>query len=475
MTTTDQHPVTVALSKQLEVATDINACFCIGCGQPDEPELHDPARCPAREGGKLDVLTVADALEVYDTSCDEEPDLDGDARALHCAIVATRLASVSSASAEKPDVRAFVDSYEFRADDGDHTPTEAERALIEDAIHGYLAASPEPVPATNQAGEVEDPAKIALDAYNQGYRDGCEDSGGEADAESSRDGFHDWLHDYKMPEPGNAFAIDLPSNEGRAEVRKQDDGKWQVFVVSENAFEGGYRSAWNLPTFEAAVRNIMDVLWEGCLPFDAPALATQPATSQPEEAWMNDPRSLDAGLPATSQEGANEDGTTDFHRQPCVLSHVAVMRAVETNWNSGPDNLVAAILALAATPTPPTLSEDLREAERLREEVAFLLARSGQAGKFTFGGKRWTGVSSNALVSIAFGEPEEALPSDSSDLAACYRAVMRLPMHRRTDAVFDHLETGERYVEGKYEGSIEWAREDAEWPGRAALAQVKAS
>jgi len=98
--TTDQQAVTVALSKQLEVATDINACFCIGCGQPDEPELHDPARCPAREGGKLDVLTVADALEVYDTSCDEEPDLDGDARALHCAIVATRLASVSSASAE---------------------------------------------------------------------------------------------------------------------------------------------------------------------------------------------------------------------------------------------------------------------------------------------------------------------------------------------------------------------------------------
>jgi len=96
----DQQTVTIPLSKQLEAATDINACFCIGCGQPDEPDLHDSARCPARAGGKLDALTIADALEVYDTSCDEEQDLDGDARALHCAIVAARLASASSVSAE---------------------------------------------------------------------------------------------------------------------------------------------------------------------------------------------------------------------------------------------------------------------------------------------------------------------------------------------------------------------------------------
>ncbi|MCW2763352.1 MAG: hypothetical protein JWR85_3553 [Marmoricola sp.] len=25
-----------------------DACFCISCGQPDEPELHDPAKCPPR-------------------------------------------------------------------------------------------------------------------------------------------------------------------------------------------------------------------------------------------------------------------------------------------------------------------------------------------------------------------------------------------------------------------------------------------
>lgn len=113
------------------------------------------------------------------------------------------------------------------------------------------------------------------------------------------------------------------------------------------------------------------------------------------------------------------------------------------------------------------------EGERLREaqaDTAFLLARSGNAGKCMFGGKRWTGISSNALVAIAFGEEDAGLPSDSGDLAACYRAVMRLPAHRRTAVVFQHLERGEQHVESKYPGSIDEARKAAEWRGRAALA-----
>jgi len=77
----------VTLSRQLQVATNIDACFCIGCGQPDEPELHDPLRCPAM-GGHLDAVPVATALEVYDESCETEPELDGEARALHCVITA---------------------------------------------------------------------------------------------------------------------------------------------------------------------------------------------------------------------------------------------------------------------------------------------------------------------------------------------------------------------------------------------------
>lgn len=35
-------------------------------------------------------------------------------------------------------VHAWVQDYEFRSDDGDHVPTADERALIEDAIEGYL-------------------------------------------------------------------------------------------------------------------------------------------------------------------------------------------------------------------------------------------------------------------------------------------------------------------------------------------------
>lgn len=37
-------------------------------------------------------------------------------------------------------------------------------------------------------------ANIALVAYTQGYRDGCQDSGAEADMECARNGWHDWLH-----------------------------------------------------------------------------------------------------------------------------------------------------------------------------------------------------------------------------------------------------------------------------------------
>ncbi len=36
-------------------------------------------------------------------------------------------------------IETYVQDYEWRADEGDHTPTEDERALIADAIHGLLA------------------------------------------------------------------------------------------------------------------------------------------------------------------------------------------------------------------------------------------------------------------------------------------------------------------------------------------------
>lgn len=115
------------------------------------------------------------------------------------------------------------------------------------------------------------------------------------------------------------------------------------------------------------------------------ALATQPATSQPEETWMNDSRSLDAGLPATSQEGegtgwgawnpdSGEEYTSNhpFESGECVEAE-RIRRSTpqeDTLWQGMQEQFMRAealTAALAATPTPLTLSEDLREALRAWE------------------------------------------------------------------------------------------------------------
>lgn len=75
----------------------------------------------------------------------------------------------------------------------------------------------------------------------------------------------------QSPQPASAegmesFHIVLPSGEGVAEVRAQEDGRFAVWIVGTHLFDGGYRSAWNLPSFETACRNILDVVWVGCLP-----------------------------------------------------------------------------------------------------------------------------------------------------------------------------------------------------------------
>jgi hypothetical protein len=41
-------------------------------------------------------------------------------------------------------VADYVANYEFRGDEGDHAPSDGERALIEDAIQGFLADSVDP-------------------------------------------------------------------------------------------------------------------------------------------------------------------------------------------------------------------------------------------------------------------------------------------------------------------------------------------
>jgi len=57
-----------------------------------------------------------------------------------------------------PSVHEYVIDYEFRFDGGaGYTPTLAERAMIEDAIQGYLGANPVPsVQVTAARGRGDD-------------------------------------------------------------------------------------------------------------------------------------------------------------------------------------------------------------------------------------------------------------------------------------------------------------------------------
>lgn len=67
------------------------------------------------------------------------------------------------------------------------------------------------------------------------------------------------------------FSIRLPNGTEatHAEVRKAGDGSFAVWVIDPRHPDGEYRSAWSLPSFESAVRNIMDVIWDGFLPMGA--------------------------------------------------------------------------------------------------------------------------------------------------------------------------------------------------------------
>lgn len=113
--------------------------------------------------------------------------------------------------------------------------------------------------------------------------------------------------------------------------------------------------------------------------------------------------------------------------------------------------------------TPAEIARETCETcKKLTAERDFLLLRCSNAGKVSFHNERWTGVSSNALVDVAFfGREDNSLPWDGQDLAACYRTVMRLPEHLKTDAVFAQLKRGEDNVSSD---NLKWAREVTGWP-----------
>ena len=53
------------------------------------------------------------------------------------------------------NIHDYVNNYEFRGDGADHTPTEDERAMLEDVIAGYLASLPQEPAAWANGDELD--------------------------------------------------------------------------------------------------------------------------------------------------------------------------------------------------------------------------------------------------------------------------------------------------------------------------------
>jgi len=83
-------------------------------------------------------------------------------------------------------------------------------------------------------------------------------------------------------------------------------------------------------------------------------------------------------------------------------------------------------------------------------DIAFLLLRADCAGSCSFTSDRWTGASSNSIVSVAYGGEQKELPWDRSDYAACVRTVRRLPKHRVTPEVMAALRKAKEHYLSRY-------------------------
>lgn len=114
--------------------------------------------------------------------------------------------------------------------------------------------------------------------------------------------------------------------------------------------------------------------------------------------------------------------------------------------------------------------------EQLHADIAFLAARAGMTGAFVCDKHRSWGMGSNAIVALAYGGVQTALPYDWSDYAACVRAVRLLPRHRRTPEVYAALMRARAEVIQRYpdyaNGALrkiqreQWAAQRAAMPKR---------
>ena len=79
--------------------------------------------------------------------------------------------------------------------------------------------------------------------------------------------------------------------------------------------------------------------------------------------------------------------------------------------------------------------------DQVLRDIEFLAQRAKHAGAASFSKERETGLSSNAIVSLAYlGEPVKHLPLDFSDLLACEGMFEKLPEHRKTRIVLNAME-----------------------------------
>ena len=86
-------------------------------------------------------------------------------------------------------------------------------------------------------------------------------------------------------------------------------------------------------------------------------------------------------------------------------------------------------------PTPIDVITAYMTNEQLKKDIEFLAERQLKAGAISFMGDRETGLSSNSIVSIAYGlEPLEyqRFPSDVSDMRSIENMWKKLPEHRKT-------------------------------------------
>ena len=88
--------------------------------------------------------------------------------------------------------------------------------------------------------------------------------------------------------------------------------------------------------------------------------------------------------------------------------------------------------------------------EQMQADIEFLATRQKRTGVFYADQKRDWGISSNSLVSYAYGVGVPEMPSDWSDYAACVRVARTMPRHRRTSLVMTALAVQKQAVEKRY-------------------------